>query len=177
MRGRRTWRPGSRVAAGRVVVFVGALAVAGTIGILRGFEDGGCVPASFPDRWLESQETLGGHTLARHVGKDDAWLTRRLADEPGIPTASSFSSMEDARLGIRAALSENRARINNWASNAGKDRRRFWNFDGSYFVGRVAERGGGGGTVERSTDLRVVLQADGAGGCLLLTAYPIPEQG
>lgn len=79
MRGRHTWRPGSKVAIGRVIFFVGALAIAGTIAVLQDTDEGGCVPAEFPNKWLESQEAAGGHTIARHVGKDDAWLTERMA--------------------------------------------------------------------------------------------------
>lgn len=176
MRGRHTWRPGSKIAIGRAIFFVGVLAIAGAIAVLRDTDDGGgCVPAQFPDKWLEAQERAGGHTLARHVGKDDAWLTERLANDPRIPAASSFNSLADARLAIRAALTEHRARINNWATNAASNRRRAWDHDGSFFMGRVAERGDPDGVPDRSTDLKVVFKADGKGGCTLLTAYPIPE--
>lgn len=175
MRGRQTWRPGSKVALGRVVFFVAMLALAGTIAVLRGTDEGGCVPATFPDKWLESQEAAGGHTLARHVGRDDDWLTGRLASDPRIPAASSFNTLADARLAIRAALSEHRARINNWANTTARNKRRAWDYDGSFFGARVAERGDPDGIPDRSTDLKVVLKADGQGGCTLLTAYPIAE--
>ncbi|MGF6972331.1 hypothetical protein QFZ94_000758 [Paraburkholderia sp. JPY465] len=33
---------------------------------------------------------IGGHTLLKHVGKDEAWLRQRLIDEPWIPAATSF---------------------------------------------------------------------------------------
>lgn len=161
----------------RVVFFVAALAVAGTVAVIRGTDDGGCVPTQFPDKWLESQESAGGHTITRHVGKADAWLRARLAEQPKIPAASSFTDLENARLGIRTALSMNRARINNWAANARQNKKRAWDYDGRYFFGRVVERGVGLGLgdAEKSTDLKVVLQADGKGGCTLLTAYPTPE--
>jgi hypothetical protein len=175
MRGRHTWRPGSKVAIGRVIFFVGALAIAGTIAVLQDTDEGGCVPAEFPNKWLESQEAAGGHTIARHVGKDDAWLTERLARDPRIPAASSFSTLADARLAIRAALSSHRARINNWANTTARNKRRAWDYDGSFFVGQVAERGDADGVPDRSTDLKVVFKADGKGGCILLTAYPIAE--
>jgi hypothetical protein len=175
MRGRHTWRPGSQIALGRVIFFVGALAIAGTIAVLRDTDEGGCVPSQFPDKWLEAQERAGGHTLARHVDKDDAWLADRLANDPRILAASSFNSLADARLAIRAALTEHRARINNWANTTARNKRRAWGYDGSFFAGRVFERGDADGVPDRSTDLKVVLKADGKGGCTLLTAYPILE--
>ena len=175
MRGRRTWRPGSKVAVSRVLFFVGILAVAGTIAVFRGSGEGGCVPKQFPDKWLEAQESAGGHTIARHVGKADQWLVERLAKQPKIPATSSFTDLENARLGIRAALSQHRSRINNWAASTRPNKRRTWDYDGQYFIGRVAERGNAPGSVARSTDLKVVFEADGNGGCTLLTAYPIPE--
>lgn len=175
MRGRHLWRPGSKVAFSRVIFFVAALSIAGTVAVFRGSGEGGCVPAQFPAKWLESQEAAGGHTISRHVGKADQWLVARLAEQPKIPAASSFTDLPKARLSIRAALAEHRARINNWAASAGQNKKRAWDYDGRYFIGRVIERGAGAGGPERSTDLKVVLQADGQGGCTLLTAYPTPE--
>ena len=174
MRGRRTWRPGSKVAFSRVLFFVAALGLAGTVAVFRGADDDGCVPRQFPDKWLEIQETQGGHTIERHVGKTDQWLAQRLADQPKIPAASSFNDLKDARLGIRAALSLNRARINNWAASAGQNKRRAYDYDGQYFIGRVVERGNPPAPSEKSNDLKLVLEADGEGGCRLLTAYPTP---
>ena len=175
MRGRRTWRPGSKVALSRVLFFVAVLAIAGTIAVVRGSGDGGCVPRQFPNKWLETQETAGGHTIARHVGKPEQWLLDRLAKQPKIPAASSFTDLEKARLGIRAALASHRARINNWAASTGRNKRRAWDYDGQYIIGQVIERGAAPGEISRSSDLKVVLQADGEGGCTLLTAYPTPE--
>jgi hypothetical protein len=175
MRGRRTWRPGSKVAVSRILFFVGILAVAGTIAVSRGSNEGGCVPKQFPDKWLEAQESAGGHTIARHVGKADQWLVERLAKQPKIHAASSFTDLENARLSIRAALSQHRSRINNWAASSRPKKRRTWDYDGQYFIGRVVERGIAPGPVAKSTDLKVVFEADGNGGCTLLTAYPIQE--
>jgi hypothetical protein len=160
----------------RVIFFVALLALAGTVAVIRGSDAGGCVPAQFPDKWLESQESAGGHTISRHVGKADEWLADRLAEQRKIPAASSFTDLENARLGIRAALAAHRARINNWATNARQNKKRAWDYDGQYFIGRVLERGVGPDGAEKSTDLKVVLLADGAGGCTLLTAYPTPER-
>lgn len=161
----------------RMIFFIALLAIAGSVAVIRSSGEGGCVPASFPDKWLESQETAGGHTISRHVGKGEQWLVARLAKQPKIPAASGFTDLENARLGIRAALVEHRARINNWAASARRHKRRAWDYDGQFFIGHVVERGAALGGAEKSTDLKVVLEADGEGGCTLLTAYPTPEKG
>lgn len=160
-----------------MIFFVAILTVAGTVAVMRGSGEGGCVPTQFPSRWLESQEASGGHTISRHVGKADQWLVERLAEQPKIPAASSFTDLGNARLSIRAALANHRARINNWAASARQNKRRAWIYDGQYFIGRVVEREENTGVASESTDLKVVLEADGDGGCTLLTAYPVPEKG
>jgi hypothetical protein len=153
----------------------GALFLAGAASALGSTEPDRCVPSIFPAEWLEAQEASGGHTLAKHVGKNDEWLTNRLITETRIPAASSFTSVENARLAVRAALSANRDRINQWAKNAARNARRAWDHDGPEVIGHVLARGDNDGMADRSSDLRVVLRAYGEGGCLLLTAYPIPE--
>jgi hypothetical protein len=44
-----------------------------------------------PRRDLSVDEDMGGHTLARHVGKTDAELRERLRREPNISTASTYT--------------------------------------------------------------------------------------
>ncbi|HYD99247.1 MAG TPA: RNase A-like domain-containing protein, partial [Alphaproteobacteria bacterium] len=78
-----------------------------------------CVPDRFPAGWLEEQEDAGGHTLERHVGKDDRFLLDRLARQPNIAAASTFDDRRTAERVIAAALSANRRRLDDWARRPG----------------------------------------------------------
>ena len=170
---------GTKVAARRVMFLVAALALTGAVASTGDAWAAACVPETFPDKWLESQEVGGGHTIARHVGKSDRWLVNRLASQSRIRAASSFSSLASARRGIRTALSRYRTTINAWAATAGSRARRAWVYDGATALGRVAARPSDAesstNSITPTTDLKVVVMADGAGGCILLTAYPNPE--
>ena len=47
-------------------------------------------------RDLAADESMGGHTLARHVGKTDSQLSDRLRREPQISAASTYTDREMA---------------------------------------------------------------------------------
>lgn len=68
---------------------------------------------------LQADEQLGGHTLARHVGKSDADLLDRLRRERRISAASTYPDLDTARRVVAAAVSESRGRIDTWARRAG----------------------------------------------------------
>jgi len=70
----------------------------------------GCVPGG----GLGAHENAGGHTIAEHVGKTDAELAARLAREPHIPAASTFTNRAVAENAIAQALEANQAAINAW---------------------------------------------------------------
>jgi hypothetical protein len=54
-------------------------------------------PADAPDRYdLTAAERLGGHTLARHVGRTDAQLRDRLRREKNVSAASTYDDREVA---------------------------------------------------------------------------------
>jgi hypothetical protein len=159
----------------RIIFFVLLLTVAGITALWRGEGVNGCIPKQFPDRWLEAQETAGGHTISRHIGKPDQWLIAHLDNQLTIPAASSFTDLSEARLGIRAALTQHRAKINNWVANARRPKTQAWSYDGNGFLGRIAERPASLRSIKQTTDLKVVMKTDGKGGCTLLTAYPTPD--
>jgi len=58
---------------------------------------------------------LGGHTLLKHVGKDEAWLRDRLKREPRRKVVSSFTSLEQAERAISETVNANAAKIRAWA--------------------------------------------------------------
>lgn len=52
-----------------------------------------------------------GHLIAKHVAKDDAFLANRLATEPGIPSASTFTDLAEAESALSAALTGNAQKL------------------------------------------------------------------
>jgi hypothetical protein len=68
---------------------------------------------------LQRDETLGGHTLARHVGRTDDELALRLRREPDISAASSYPDASTARRVVGLAIEQARDRIGRWESRRG----------------------------------------------------------
>ena len=66
---------------------------------------------------------IGGHTLARHVGRTEAQLRARLAAEPQIPMASSFSSVRTAERAVSRVLRVHAGTVRSWAQTAGQGSR------------------------------------------------------
>ena len=64
---------------------------------------------------LASHERAGGHVLARHVGKDAAFLRERVRRDR-VSASSTFRSLPAAERFVREALDANRARIGTWSS-------------------------------------------------------------
>jgi len=133
-----------------------------------------CVPTEFPPDYLEREEAAGGHTLARHVGKSDAWLMARLAEDAHLHFASSYADRAAAEAAIETLLDRHRVRLNRWAERAP---------DGAEFTVRGAADRPVGHTAWRPVDadhlaesrtvVVVVKKLDGAH-CLVLTSYPAP---
>ena len=65
-------------------------------------------------RDLESDESRGGHTLSRHVGRTDAELRQRLKDEPDISAASTYTDQDAAERSVGLALSKNASKVSDW---------------------------------------------------------------
>jgi len=60
-----------------------------------------------------------GHTVAKHVGKDDNFLRNRLINEPQVPAATSFLNLAQAEAVINYALTAKKADIENWLQTGG----------------------------------------------------------
>ena len=56
----------------------------------------------------------GGHMLTKHVAQTETQLTTRLADEPWIPRASSFTDTATAEVTAAGAIAQNGRRIEDW---------------------------------------------------------------
>lgn len=71
-------------------------------------------------RDLSIDESMGGHTLARHVGKSDAELADRLRREPQISSASTYTDRASAQRTVDAALASAAGRIDEWQRRRGR---------------------------------------------------------
>lgn len=71
-------------------------------------------------RDLSVDELMGGHTLARHVGKTDAELADRLRREPQISSASTYTDRRIAERAVGTALASAGGRLAAWQSRRGR---------------------------------------------------------
>ena len=122
---------------------------------------------------LAADEAAGGHTLARHAGRTDGDLAARLAAEPNLAAASTFTDRAAAEHAVAAALAGEVRRIDAWrARERAGNLTLAWPGDGSV-VGRVLERGAREARPARAA--RIVLRRRGDG-YFVLTAYPEIER-
>jgi CDI toxin RNase A-like protein len=78
------------------------------------------VAAPAPSRDLSRDESMGGHTLRRHVGKSDAELRDRLRAEPQISAASTYTDRATAERAVGAAIAEAGRKLDAWTSRNGR---------------------------------------------------------
>jgi hypothetical protein len=123
-----------------------------------------------PARDLAADERQGGHTLARHVGRDDGELERRLARERSLGAASTFDDRATAERVVGATLLREERRIAAWLSRRGGDLALDYRGSPAAPIGRVLVRGDR--APRRAADARVVLRR-AADSFYVLTAYPL----
>ncbi len=124
-------------------------------------------------RDLGRDETMGGHTLAQHVGRTDAQLRDRLAQEPGISAASTYADRATAERVVGAALESLAERVNQWLARRGPRPNLALHYHArtGEEIGRSLERGDT--TPRRCVDAVVVLRWDDRrGDYFVLTSYP-----
>jgi hypothetical protein len=78
------------------------------------------VAAPAPSRDLSRDESMGGHTLGRHVGRTDAELRDRLRAEPQISAASTYTDRATAEHAVGAAIAEAGRKLDSWTSRSGR---------------------------------------------------------
>lgn len=94
-------------------------------------------------RDLARDESLGGHTLSRHIGRTDAELRARLSREPGISAASTWTDRATAERVVGDALDGLKNRVSQWVARRGARPNlalRFHSLDARP-IGRSVERG------------------------------------
>lgn len=121
---------------------------------------------------LAAAERLGGHTLARHVGKTDAELRDRLARETGISAASTYADRDTAERIVADTLDRFRARLDAWLRRSGSRPNLVLDYRGApdVVIGRTLKRGES--RTRPCTDAVVVLRWRNDGRYYVLTSYP-----
>lgn len=121
---------------------------------------------------LQAQERAGGHTIARHVGKDALWLSNRLASDPTIRIASSFTDLPSAEAHVTAAVQANLSALQQWLGSGVRAVQQF-DHDAGTTVGYGIVRGTAG--VTSMTKLRAVMRRmrGQPHECFVFTAFPI----
>lgn len=114
---------------------------------------------------------MGGHTLARHVGKTDDELRERLRREPDISSASSYTDRVTAEAVVGAALSSGGRSFDAWLNRSGRRPNFVLRFAAGRPIGRsVRRRRGEPASCEDA--LVVVRWDDRRRRFYVLTSYP-----
>ena len=85
---------------------------------------------------LAAEEAAGGHTIARHVGRTEAQLRARLAQQANIPAASTFKTLQEAERAVAAALRANKEAIKIWAKTANPGQTKAFAYDAGRIIGK-----------------------------------------
>jgi hypothetical protein len=124
-------------------------------------------------RDLRSDERLGGHTLARHIGRTDAELAARLQREGQIAAASTYVDVETAERVVGATLARSSNRLASWLRQRGPRTNLVLNYTQTNGppIGRSLRRGARQ-SVPCYQALVVLRWDDRADRWLVLTSYP-----
>jgi hypothetical protein len=84
---------------------------------------------------------MGGHTLARHVGKTDGELRERLSREADISSASTYTDRATAEAVVGAALSSAPRSFEGWRHRTGRRPNFVLHVAADHVIGRSMTRG------------------------------------
>jgi hypothetical protein len=90
---------------------------------------------------LSVDEAMGGHTLARHVGRTDEELRERLRLERDISSASTYTDRAAAEAVVGSALSSAPRSFEAWRRRTGRRPNFVIRFDAHHVIGRSLARG------------------------------------
>ena len=121
---------------------------------------------------LSQDESAGGHTLRKHVGRTDDQLRERLRHERNISAASTWTDRETAERAVGAALAQNRSKIDRWQNREGGHTNLVVDYDGdaSHPIGRSLRRDAG--QPEPCAHATIVLCWVPPDSYYVLTSYP-----
>jgi hypothetical protein len=130
------------------------------------------VAAPGPTHDLSVDERLGGHTLARHVGRTDDDLRDRLRREPNISAASTYTDRATAERTVARALVQSQSQVARWLARTGSRPNLALDFRGvpNEPIGRSMARGRSASAP--CTDAVVVLRWIERDRYFVLTSYP-----
>jgi hypothetical protein len=132
-------------------------------------------PAAAHD--LAADEAMGGHTLARHVGRTDAQLAERLRRERQISAASTYTDRATAERAVGAALASSARQLDAWEKRSGRRPNLVLHFTerGGQPLGRSLARGQNR-PVPAFRALVVLRWDERARRSFVLTSYPEAER-
>jgi hypothetical protein len=106
------------------------------------------------------------------VGRADNELRERLAEEPNISAASTWTDRRTAEQAVALALDQSREKVERWMSRSGRHPNLVIDYDGdpSHPVGRTLRRGEA--KSEPCSHAVIVLRWAGDEGYYVLTSYP-----
>lgn len=121
---------------------------------------------------LSRDESAGGHTLRKHVGRNDEQLRERLQHERSISAASSWTDRETAERAVGLALEQNREKIDRWRNREGGHPNLVIDYesDRSHPIGRSLRRDAD--QPEPCTHATIVLRWTSPNDYYVLTSYP-----
>ena len=121
-------------------------------------------------RDLSRDEAAGGHILRKHVGQTEDQLRRRLAREPNITGASTYTDRATAERAVGTALAQSQREIQDWLGRSGRHANLVLDYDSDTPIGRSMNRGEYQSHVCQHAV--VVLKYDGPSQYHVLTSYP-----
>lgn len=119
-------------------------------------------------RDLSRDEAMGGHTLARHVGRTDDDLRARLRRERDISAASTYTDRATAEHVVGEALLRNQRLIESWIAGDNRANKTL-HYRARAAIGRSVRRGDDRAVT--CTEATIVLRARGDD-FYVLTSYP-----
>jgi len=122
-------------------------------------------------RDLSQDEAAGGHTLRKHVGRNDAELRERLEHERDISAASTWNDRASAEAAVGAAIADQNTKVSRWLGRESHPNL-VLDYDGdpAHPFGRTLRRGED--RVQPCAHAAIVLKWDGPNSYHVLTAYP-----
>ncbi|MEG9488533.1 RNase A-like domain-containing protein [Mannheimia indoligenes] len=115
-------------------------------------------------------ENIGGHTISKHVGKQDIELANRLNSEPNLRMASSFTDIQTAEKAISTIVYNNSNLLSEFMVSS--QNRLALAGDVGFSVGRIMDRTSSSSTISSKATVIIVKDSLESKGWRILTAFP-----